>query len=44
MDLTPAGKSRPVQLVLAFDEASNLIHNDGTQAKDMRYSSLKRVL
>ena len=44
MDLTPAGKNRPVQLVLAFDEASNLIHNDGTQAKDMRYSSLKRVL
>ena len=33
MDLTPAGKTRPVQLVLAFDEASNLIHDGATQAK-----------
>ena len=44
MDLTPVGKSHPIQLVLAFDKVSNLIHNDGTQAKDMRYSSLKCVL
>src|SRR5437763_3991429 len=34
----------PIRLVLAFDEAANLIVDEGNEVEDERYTPLRRVL